>query len=827
MLPEPGLCPITMKPRLLTVLLSVAALLAGFPVGHAAAADPAGHEFFEKRIRPVLVDKCYSCHSEASGKRKGGLLLDSRDAIHQGGDHGAILTPGDLKASPILEALRWVDKDRRMPPKEQLSAAVVADFEEWIRRGAPDPREGAAPVSLRAPDLATGKTFWSFQPPKAPAVPAVKHTDWPRSDIDRFVLATLELKGIEPVADADPRTLIRRVSFDLVGLPPAPEVVEKYAANPTPEAYAKIVDDLLASRFFGERWGRHWLDVARYAESTGKERNNAFPEAWRYRDWVIDALNAGMPYDEFIRRQVAGDLMPTDDLSERDRNVVATGFLAVGPKGLNERRREQFLMELVDEQIDVTTRAVLGVTVACARCHDHKFDPISQKDYYAMAGIFRSSQTLYGTVTNQGNRQPSSLIALGKPAEPLPPEPTRVDTDRPRGKAARQAAVRRAVQNRGRSEPEAPLPPMPPEGSPRAMGVREGRPMNCALLVRGEISQRGDPVPRGFVEVLNTVPAPSIPPRESGRRQLAEWLTRPENPLTARVEVNRAWLHLFGRGIVRTADDFGALGEKPTHPELLDHLAVQFASNGWSLKKLLRELVLSRTYQLSSDTSAKGLELDPDNTLLWRSSPRRLDAEAIRDAMLAVAGILDTKPPEGSPVAAIGDGPLRRGADSLRTGDFARKRSVYLPVIRGFVPESMELFDFAEPSLVVADRDTTNVPAQALYLMNNEDIVAISRAFARRLLADGGLSPRDRIDRAYRLAFGRPPTPRELLRAAEFLRDEIGDVARNPGSTNPPPDRRRRPGQRNTGRDTMRPGEVAWTSFTQALFASAEFRFVR
>lgn len=796
-----------------------------------AATDAAGIEFFEKRIRPVLVEKCYPCHSESAGKRKGGLLLDSREAIHQGGDHGAILTPGDPATSPVLDALRWKDKDLRMPPKEQLPADVVADFEEWIRRGAPDPREGTVPTLHRPPDVASGRSFWSFQVPAAPPVPKVNDPAWPRTDIDRFILASLESRGIKPVPDADPRALVRRVSFDLVGLPPAPEVVEAYAANPGPEAFARIVDDLLASPFFGERWGRHWLDVARYAESTGKERNNAFPEAWRYRDWVIDAINADMPYPDFIRRQVAGDLLPAASIEERDRNVVATGFLAVGPKGLNERRREQFLMDLVDEQIDVTTRAILGVSVACARCHDHKFDPIPQADYYALAGIFRSTQTLYGTVTNQGNRQPSSLIALGKPAEPLPPEPARVDPARtgPPGRNARQAALRRAAQNRGRGEPEAPMPPMPPEGTPRAMGVRDGRPTQCAILVRGEISQRGDTVSRGFVQVLNTAPPPPIPPRESGRRQLADWLTRPENPLTARVAVNRAWLHLFGRGLVRTADDFGALGEKPSHPELLDHLAVRFQSSG-SLKQLLRELVLSRTYQLSSEVSTAALELDPDNTLLWRSSPRRLDAEAIRDSMLAVAGILDTRPPRSSPVAAIGDGPLRRTLDTARTGEFARKRSVYLPVIRGFVPESMELFDFAEPSLVVADRDTTNVPAQALYLMNNEDVVQVARAFARRLLADSGISPRERIDRAYRLAFGRPPSPRELARAAEFLREELGDVARNPLAQRPEPEtRRRRPANRPANRpgpDTTRPGEVAWTSLTQALFASAEFRFL-
>jgi hypothetical protein len=822
-----------MKPRFLhrPVVLVALGLLHVVARAHGAP-DATGFDFFEKRIRPVLVDKCYPCHSTDSGKRKGGLLLDSREAIHQGGDHGPILStvkPGD---SAVLKALHWKDEDRRMPPKEQLPAAVVADFEEWIRRGAPDPRDGAAPVVKRVPDVVAGRSFWSFQIPKAPAVPVVKQVDWPRSDVDRFILASLEAKGMEPVTDADPRSRVRRVSFDLVGLPPDPAVVEEYAANPSPEAFAKIVDDLLASPRFGERWGRHWLDVARYAESTGKERNYAFPEAWRYRDWVIEAVNADLPYDEFIRRQVAGDLIPTKDFAERDRNVVATGFLAIGPKGLNERRREQFVMDMVDEQIDVTTRAVMGVSVACARCHDHKFDPIPQREYYAMAGIFRSTQTLYGTSTNQGNRQPSSLIALGtQPAESTVARPllqtrgeSQEDSRKDGTKASRQA-LRRAVLNRNRAEPELPLPPMPAEGTPRAMAVREGRPIQSALLIRGEISERGDRVPRGFVEVLNTVAPPAIPAADSGRLQLAQWLTRPENPLTARVEVNRVWHHLFGRGLVRTADEFGAQGERPTHPELLDHLAVRFQQDGWSLKRLIRELVLSRTYQLSSATSDRAMEMDPDNTLLWRSSPRRLDAEALRDAMLTVAGVLDTVPPGGSPVSQFGDGPVRRGIDSRVENSVGRKRSVYLPVVRGFVPESMDLFDFAEPSLVVADRDSTNVPAQALYLMNNEGILQISRAFALRLLTEAGPGPRERIERAYRLAFGRPPTAREVMRAGEFLRSELGDVASNPGpGSSTATERRRRNGPRT--REVQGSGIGVWTSFAQALLASAEFRFL-
>jgi hypothetical protein len=673
--------------------------------------------------------------------------------------------------------------------------------------------EGEVASPIRRLTLEQGRSFWSFVPPQSRPAPSVKDAAWPRGEVDGYVLAALEARGLKPVSDADPRVLIRRLSFDLTGLPPEPERVERFAAAPTRGALERLVDELLESPRFGERWGRHWLDVARYAESTGKDRNYAFPEAWRYRDWVIDAVNADMPYDEFIRRQVAGDLLPARSVEERDANRIATGFLAIGPKGLNERRREQFVMDLVDEQLDVTTRAVMGVTVACARCHDHKFDSITQRDYYAMAGIFRSTQTLYGTEEDQGNRQPSSLLTLGEPVMALPVEvpPRGLPSMDERQRMRRE--LRMASVRGGRTEPDLPMPPMPALGTPRAMGVREGRVGDSHLLVRGEISQRGDRVPRGFVEVLNTVPPPTIPARQSGRLQLAEWLTRKENPLTARVAVNRVWAHLFGRGLVRTGDDFGAMGERPTHPELLDHLAIRFQQQGGSLKALVREIVLSRTYQLSSESDALAMELDPENRLLWRSSLRRLDAEAIRDAMLQVAGVLDLGPPRGSPVAKLGDGRVGRGVASMRDDAVRNKRSVYLPIIRGFVPESLELFDFAEPSLVVADRDDTNVPSQALYLLNNPEVGQLARAFALRLLADAGLSPRDRIERAYRLALGRPPSGVEFTRAAEFLRSEIGEGVRTAGIG------------RMRGRAA--PGEIAWTAFAQALLASAEFRFVR
>ena len=500
---------------------------------------------------------------------------------------------------------------------------------------------------------------WSFEPPRAPEAPTVRDASWPRSDFDRFVLSRLDAAGLKPSPEAPAVVLLRRACFDLTGLPPTAEQVEAVEKKATanggrlPDAdWSALVDSLLASPAFGERWGRHWLDVARYAESTGKERNHTLPEAWRYRDWVVAALNSDKPYDRFLQEQVAGDLLAQDAPSaEKPALQIATGFLALGPKGLNERRREQFVADVVDEQIDTVTRSVLGVTVACARCHDHKFDPISQRDYYALAGIFRSTETCYGTAGDtQRNRQPSTLIPI--PGAPLaervplrlPPAPAR----------ARQAAIRNG-QPPAQARREAAMATLLEEDhrhtNALAMGVREGRTEDAFLLARGEITQRQGKVPRGFIPVLHDGSPVRIPRDESGRRQLADWLTAKSNPLTARVAVNRVWQHLFGRGLVPTGDDFGRNGQPPTHPELLDHLAVGFMEDGWSTKRLIRRLMSSSTYRSAAAANPAAQEVDPDDTLLWRARPRRLEAEALRDALLAAAGTLETDPPRGSVVA--------------------------------------------------------------------------------------------------------------------------------------------------------------------------------
>jgi hypothetical protein len=801
--------------------------------------------FFEKSIRPVLVDKCYKCHSAKADKAKGGLLLDTREGIRVGGDSGHAVVPGDGKESLLIKALHWQDKDLRMPPEKEggkLPDNVIADFEKWIAMGAPDPRDGSAqPVAKKGIDLAKAKELWTFQTPKAAPAPAVKDTAWPRTDVDRFLLAAQEAKGLHPVADADRRTLLRRVYFDVIGLPPTPAQIEAFVQDKSPEALAKVVDALLASPQFGERWGRHWLDVARFAESTGRERNFTFPEAWRYRDYVIAALNADKPYDEFIREQVAGDLLPARDSVEKAEQLTATGFLAIGPKGLNEKNREQFRMDVIDEQIDATTRAVLGLTAACARCHDHKFDPVPQKEYYALAGIFRSTETYFGTAGTgsaklaQKNKNGTALLPLPGTEGTVAPAPAVVAASAPSNdsqkaidallakdpkRAARFASLSaekkaqllqkfKGGKRKGKGAAMEDVKPAVSPGAPKVMGVQEARPTDCRLLVRGELSQPGDSVPRGFLTVLSEGGAPTIPAQASGRLELAQWLTSPTNPLTARVAVNRVWMQLFGDGLVRTADNFGATGEKPSNPELLDTLAVQFMRDGWSVKKLIRSLVLSRTYQLSSATNAKANEIDPDNRLLWRASPRRLNAEAIRDAMLAASGQLELAPFHGSVVANAGDGYIGKGLRpetfSNVTGNY---RSVYLPIVRDFVPEALDIFDFAEPSLVVATRDVTNVPVQALYLLNNGFVRDQAAAMAKRIVATPLAHPQ-RIALAYQLALSRPPTDAERARAERYLLEE-GRALLSAKS-----------GQAEDA------AQLSWSTFCQALFACAEFRYLK
>ncbi len=780
--------------------------------------------FFEAKIRPVLIENCYKCHAASADKIKANFVLDTREGIRKGGDLGVAVVPGNLEESLLIQAVRYKDDDLKMPPKTRLSDEVIADFERWVAMGAPDPRDGKAPVVAKGIDIEAGRSYWAFQPPRRSTPPEVKDENWPRSDIDRFLLAKLEAKGLKPVADADRYTLLRRVYFDLIGLPPSAEEIETFVADPSPAALESVVDRLLAMPQFGERWGRHWLDVARYAESSGKQVNYNYPQAWRYRDYVIDAFNADKPFDRFIKEQVAGDLLPASDPVQRAEQTVATGFLAIGPKPHVERSAVQFQLDMADEQIDVTSQAFLGLTVACARCHDHKFDPIPSRDYYAMAGIFNSTQTRYGTLRIVQNQNPASLIRLaadsGQPAGLVPL------TD-----AARKRMEGQIAELRKEYEPhkktgkaflvlpiirtgirmhmyESQLASYEADGTPKlyAMGVLDRvEPRDSPLYQRGDLEKPGETVPRGVVQVV-TRETPTIS-QGSGRLELAEWLASPENPLTARVLVNRVWLHLFGRGLVPTPDNFGAAGQPPSHPELLDQLAVSFMENRWSVKALIRQVMLSRAYQLDSRFDARNNELDPDNVLVWRMSKLRLEGEALRDAMLAISGQLDRAKAKASAVARSGDGYSNIAQLACVAEAQGNAPSVYLGVMRNNFVEALALFDFPDSSIVSSQRASTTVPSQGLYLLNSPFVIRNAKAAADRLQSEADDSCEcELIGRAYLQVFGRPPSEKEASAAEAFL----ATLAPAPGD-----DEAKAASAR----------KAAWAAFYQALFASADFLY--
>jgi len=803
------------------LLLIVGLLGAAEKPSDDAKPTPAQLEFFEKKIRPVLVQHCNECHSAESKIVQGGLYLDTRDGSRRGGDSGPAVVPGDAENSLLLSALKYDGYE--MPPTGKLSDAVIADFTKWIEMGAPDPRDGEAPTA-KVIDLEAGRKFWAYQPPRLVPPAAVKNQAWPRSEIDRYVLAKLEAEGLEPVGDVDPVLLIRRLSFDLVGLPPTPEEIDAFLKDTSPRAVERLVDRLLASPQFGERWGRHWLDVARYAESSGLERNVPYRMAWAYRDYVYDAFNADLPYDEFIREQLAGDLLESTKAAERDRRLTATGFLAVGTRALTERVEEKFAMDVVDEQLDTTCRAFLASTVACARCHDHKFDPIPTADYYALAGIFRSTESLPGVrslrrefsyahvaLLGDAKRQAESRALIERIVE-LQKGIDQANSDLRRATAAKDAARIEAEKDKLRAVKEEMAAALPNlegnDGSgPRfAMAVRDAeKTADCAIHIRGEIDQLGPVVPRGFMSVACNDEAPKVDAAGSGRRELAEWIASRDNPLTARVMVNRMWQHLFGRGLVESCDNFGTTGDLPTHPELLDSLALQFMDEGWSVKRAIRAMVLSRTYQLSDQGNAKANIVDPGNRLLWRFSRRRLEAEPIRDALLAVAGRLELKRPMGSASLALQNLELGSDAKILAMNDTPRHRAAYLPILRSNVPEMLSLFDMADPSFVMGRRDVTNVATQSLYLMNSKFVTDQAAGFAQRVLQQKGLNEgadiaAARVDLAFRMALARLPSDDERQEVLAFIQAEQA-----------------------AGRSET----DAWSGVCQALFGSAEFLYVR
>lgn len=861
------------------------------------AISPEAAMFFEKKIRPVLADKCYQCHGAEAGKPKGGLALDTHEGMMQGGSSGPAVTPGKADDSLLMEAIRYENSDSAMPPRKsggKLPDSVIADFATWINMGAPDPRIAEAeaitePASTKSVgDYGDAAKWWAWQLPKSAAPPVVKSADWPRGTIDNFVMAALEAKEIKPVADADPATWLRRMYFDLIGLPPRPQEVVDFVKDwqkDSQVAMTAAVDRVLATPQYGERWGRHWLDVSRYAESTGKDLNSAFPHAWRYRDYVIKSFNDDKPFDRFLHEQLAGDLLPASDSKAKAENLVATGFLALGPKSLNEMNPTQFALDLADEQIDTVSQAFLATTIACARCHDHKFDPIPQKEYYALAGIFLSTDTKYGTATAIQNRHATDLLELpddcGLPTA-IPSVSATVIAEKQKDLAKlkqeqddyvrEQFAARRATR-------EAPAPPggqqlvrrlqltsrigqleaelktYDAEGVPKilCMGVQEQpkenrrddafalyarrnapqRPVrpaqfskinDSALYIRGDVDKPKDSIPRGFVTVLSKGEPQPIAKGTSGRLELAQWMTSPGNPLTARVMVNRVWNWVFGQGLVSSVDNFGTTGTLPSNQALLDYLALHFSRDlNWSVKSLVRELVLSHAYALSSQYNDHAFHVDPENALCWRMSPRRLEAECIRDAILTVSGAMDLRPPVGSSVARFGDGPIagprfRGMSESALLNPQSSQRSIYLPAARDMQPEALDVFDGAEGSFVTGRRDTTNTPSQALFFLNSPFVAEQAEKFATKLLTaippsgpNAGMNDKliERVRWAYGLCFSRSPTEGEIYAAQAFF-SRISSTTANDKTLV------KLPHEKLT--------KDAWTSFCRSLMASAEFR---
>ncbi|MCH9723380.1 MAG: DUF1553 domain-containing protein [Planctomycetes bacterium] len=958
--------------------------------------NQAGIEFFENKIRPVLVKHCYECHSGEPDEESASFVLDTREGLLQGGDSGKSVVPGNLKQSLILQAIEHDPDFYAMPPDEKLPAHIIQDFQKWIQMGAPDPRKGKSKnnsqkkKSAAAIDFTKEREFWSFRPLKKPKVPDVKNKNWPANAIDRFILSKQEQSGLTSVTAADRLTLIRRAYFDLTGLPPKAEEIQMFLNDQSPQAYEQLIDRLLASPQYGETWGRHWLDLARYADSNGLDINLTFYNAWKYRDYVIKAFNEDKPYDQFIREQIAGDLLPYKNDAEQTQNIIATGFLVMGAKMLSERDKEKLRMDVVDEQIDVTGRAFMGMTLGCARCHDHKFDPIPMTDYYALAGIFRSTETVHGirlnnqfvsgwmtrplpvkpehaaalkayeaklkaledklkadssqiklledktdqqkrlkkltgivvddlqavktgawqdsvysknylgagyvhdkneekgekkirfvpdlpasgkyevrfafpgskgrakrvpvtihskqgtktVYVNQTKEAPidSLFLSLGHfefaagkvgsveistkgtrgyvvvDAIQFLPQDQPVEKDAAIAKAekpvqatdaTKQAKIKLLKENvKNRKTQIAKLKETAPPPKPMALAVGEQPdPADYRIARRGNIHQLGDKVDRGFLTIASISESPEVSPKQSGRLELANWLSRPQNPLTSRVIVNRVWKHLFGKGLVRSVDNFGHLGEQPTHPELLDYLSQQFVEQGWSIKTLIHEIMLSQTYRLSSEFSAAHFERDPGNKLLWRMNRRRLSAESIRDAVLSISGQIDLKQ-GGSSVSHYPEQAVNPNKNTkMKQNPSEFRRSVYLPIVRGSVPAALAVFDFPAPEMLVGNRPVTTVPAQALFMMNSPFVITQAQATAERILKAVDKTDQEKISQLYLACMGRKANGSEQAEALKYIQSLMSSKSKE-----------------NSNKADVQ--LQAWTSYCQILFASTEFRFL-
>ena len=796
-------------------VLTFLALLAGAAL-HGAPQQPTRSQldFFENKIRPVLAEHCYKCHSAGAEKVKGGLLVDSRDALLAGGNSGPAISPGDPENSLLIKAIRYTDADLQMPPKgAKLSETQINDLTAWIKMGAPDPRIASASTAGYAQTARTN--HWAWQPMGKPAIPSVRDTTWTKTPIDKFVLAKLEAKGMKPSALADKRTLIRRATFDLTGLPPTSEEVQDFLNDNSPQAFEKVVDRLLRSPHYGERWGRHWLDTARYSDTKGQIRRNRedpnYPFAWTYRDYVIRSFNDDKPYNIFVLEQLAADKLPAS--SQNKSNLAALGFLTLGD------RFQGMQHDIINDRIDVVTKGFLGLTVSCSRCHDHKFDPIPQKDYYSLHGIFASSreptvEPVISKVRNTPEYQDyyKRRMALQDAKEALEQKFREVRRKRdPQGIRQVQRELRENTTAVARLEMTHAAAPV------RAMTIEDlPRPKDSPVFIRGEAENRGAIVPRRFLEVLSSAERPAFT-NGSGRLELARAIISTNNPLTARVMVNRIWLHHFGEGLVTTPDDFGTQAEPPTHPELLDYLAMEFMAGGWSMKKMHRQIMLSSVYQQDSANNPQYAQMDPDNRLLWRANIRRLELEALRDSLLAIGGSLD-RSLFGRPV-------------DLTKEPYVTRRSLYGFIDRANVAEVLLNFDFANPDLTSGKRHQTIVPQQALFFMNSPLVVEQAKNLVNLSQFGEMADPAQRINFLYERIYQRPPTREEVKLAITFLaaepsQERVVPVANTPEARRAAANARRpanRPGRAETkGREPLK----AWEEYAHALMQANEASFV-
>ncbi|MBX3401342.1 MAG: PSD1 domain-containing protein [Gemmataceae bacterium] len=742
-------------PFVVLLLLSVVPSVAAEP-------DAAAVAYFEKQVRPLLIEHCHGCHSTKSKKSRGGLALDSREAILAGGETGPAVVPGKPEQSLLIAAVHATKAELQMPPKGKLGAKQIEVLEKWVRDGAVYP-EGAKAAASLDPSSAEARQFWSFQPLRPITPPAVRDSKWPQRPIDSFVLAAMEQRKLAPSAQADRRVLIRRATFDLTGLPPTPVEVDAFIQDKRPDAYARLVEWLLASPQYGERWARYWLDLARYCdvpESWMKPRG----QSWPYRDWVVKALNEDLPYDQFVIRQLAADLVPGLDPKER----AALGFLGGSPDYWKELQLDVDVIRSIvadewEEKIDAVSSTFLGLTVACARCHDHKFDPISTKDYYALAGVIAGTRMvdlplLPDAEAAAVRRAVDDIQVLQEQMKALkamkpPPADLKAKLDELTARIQKLEATPgyKDVPVRGVVDGHVSVVSRGPNKT--RLEYEEGVGHDIAMHARGNANRPGPVVPRRFLAVLSNEKARPFS-KGSGRLELAQAIVTDGAPLAARVIVNRVWKHHFGRALVDTPSDFGRQGERPSHPELLDDLAARFVSNGWSLKWLHREIMLSAAYQQASAPDAAKQAIDPDNRWLWRMNRRRLDVESWRDAMLAVNGTLRKE--LGGPAQDLTDANNRR-------------RTLYGQVRRRDLTDLLRLHDFPDPLTHSANRIPTTTPLQQLFALNGPLLRQEATALAKRLDTDVPAGGADRVKRAYSLLFNRTPTERELALALKYV----------------------------------------------------------